>query len=900
MKKCDKLLIEHSDSINNRLELVTKENRPFVSQLVLESLRHFVEHVCLKIYCEDNNLDLDDSYDNIVEAISHIRVHGQYRFIADFHKKHLQKSVSHSIPSVDYSETLLLLYWTPLLQIKDYLYKRFGISVINNVSKYPLDLDDTFYNYYKNIWQTISSMEFLIGDETSFYYVYKKKPIWVEGHLMYELTLGPANDYASRFDRIVVFTTIDVFDNYAIEAELHYEKTQCFDTSVNICILTDYKVSIRTYELKNLGRVFGLSESIQRKQKEFSYLMQYIKNNRMSLLDITEQGDLDYSIFENEIKTIAKDETPILNILARARKIVINNLPGKNVVRYFLAHLKNSVILSQLSKNNNLKASLLHIRNGSLNFEETPFAANLVGTGNPLSYVFDCIDDSDSECQLLARRIQEKSDKTGQLYVDSSSVYKGNDLDSIIRKYNNLLPSFEQRRLIEPFSDSVFIKANEDNTASILRFILNRTKQGIDGYTNLADNWLSTNSTNVLGSEKAKIIRNMFNKTTVYALYGAAGTGKSKTTSFLLDIFARAKRICLAATYPAVENMRRKINDSSVTYMTIDSFLSKKYLDTNWDIVVIDECSVVSNESMIRLLNKISFKAMLLTGDIYQLPSIEFGNWFHILPYIIPESCHAELTEQFRTTDNDLKELWTKVRGFDESIYEYLKRKEMTRCLDDSVFKYEEGQIILCYNYDGLYGINSINRYLQEKNPKPPVYWKQYIFKVNDPVIFTDTYRFQGIIYNNLKGIIRSITKEQGKITFEVEINNALSSLDFNNSEIEYVSSPRTEWTIVRFSVYEQKEDEEPQQMHVIPFTISYAVSIHKSQGLEYDFVKVIIANNVEELITHNVFYTAVTRAKKKLVIYWTPETAVKVLREFKQRFDAKDGLIIKNRFFRN
>ena len=106
--------------------------------------------------------------------------------------------------------------------------------------------------------------------------------------------------------------------------------------------------------------------------------------------------------------------------------------------------------------------------------------------------------------------------------------------------------------------------------------------------------------------------------------------------------------------------------------------------------------------------------------------------------------------------------------------------------------------------------------------------------------------------------------------------------------------------TIVRFSVYEQKEDEEPQQMHVIPFTISYAVSIHKSQGLEYDFVKVIIANNVEELITHNVFYTAVTRAKKKLVIYWTPETAARVLREFKQRFDAKDGLIIKNRFFRN
>ena len=126
-----------------------------------------------------------------------------------------------------------------------------------------------------------------------------------------------------------------------------------------------------------------------------------------------------------------------------------------------------------------------------------------------------------------------------------------------------------------------------------------------------------------------------------------------------------------------------------------------------------------------------------------------------------------------------------------------------------------------------------------------------------------------------------------------------MTSIDFNNAEIEYVSSPRTEWTLVRFSVYEQKEDEEPQQMHAIPFTIAYAVSIHKSQGLEYDFVKVIIANNVEELITHNVFYTAITRAKKKLVIYWTPETAAIVLNEFKQRFDSKDGLIIRDKFFK-
>ena len=50
-----------------------------------------------------------------------------------------------------------------------------------------------------------------------------------------------------------------------------------------------------------------------------------------------------------------------------------------------------------------------------------------------------------------------------------------------------------------------------------------------------------------------------------------------------------------------------------------------------------------------------------------------------------------------------------------------------------------------------------------------------------------------------------------------------------------------------------------------IPFQIAYAVSIHKAQGLEYDSVKVIITEEVDEMITHNIFYTAITRSKKHL-----------------------------------
>ena len=70
----------------------------------------------------------------------------------------------------------------------------------------------------------------------------------------------------------------------------------------------------------------------------------------------------------------------------------------------------------------------------------------------------------------------------------------------------------------------------------------------------------------------------------------------------------------------------------------------------------------------------------------------------------------------------------------------------------------------------------------------------------------------------------------------------------------------------------------------IVPFQVAYAVSIHKAQGLEYNSVKIIITNEIEELITHNIFYTAITRAKEKLKIYWTPESEQHVLESLEKR----------------
>ena len=74
------------------------------------------------------------------------------------------------------------------------------------------------------------------------------------------------------------------------------------------------------------------------------------------------------------------------------------------------------------------------------------------------------------------------------------------------------------------------------------------------------------------------------------------------------------------------------------------------------------------------------------------------------------------------------------------------------------------------------------------------------------------------------------------------------------------------------------KDKDEQGYTTVVPFQIAYVVSIHKAQGLEYDSVKIVITDKVEELVTHSIFYTTITHARNKLKIYCTPEVDEKVL----------------------
>lgn len=102
----------------------------------------------------------------------------------------------------------------------------------------------------------------------------------------------------------------------------------------------------------------------------------------------------------------------------------------------------------------------------------------------------------------------------------------------------------------------------------------------------------------------------------------------------------------------------------------------------------------------------------------------------------------------------------------------------------------------------------------------------------------------------------------------------------------------------IQFKVNEfvDKEDDENEYGHIIPFNLAYAISIHKAQGLEYESVKIVITSNIEERINKNIFYTAITRAKKNLRVYWSSDTQTRVFDGFAKNSSNKDIAIIRQK----
>lgn len=521
--------------------------------------------------------------------------------------------------------------------------------------------------------------------------------------------------------------------------------------------------------------------------------------------------------------------------------------------------MKNTIIKQQCDSEKCPKLSNMFLSYGCLPFDRMPYCTSLI-QHNPRIYdLFDSIPTDGREHELFARYIKNNTEIHGNLFTPEEEIEGYGDLDDLIKKYNSALYHGRTERRLQTYKRHVYIRGYVEDSAEIIKKLQVLASSGVSQYEASVDSWLTREAYAIDDESKENALRRMFNDSHVALIYGSAGTGKSTLMGHISSLFADKKKLFLANTHPAVDNMRRKVTIEGSTYSTIARFLSKKNQDVDYDIVFIDECSTVSNSDMRQILEKASFKLLALVGDVFQIESIYFGNWFSIARKFMPESSVFELTHPYRTTSPELLTVWDRVRELDDAILEPLVKYGYVARFDESIFERndESDEIILCLNYDGLYGINNINRFLQDNNPNPRVAWGVNAYKIGDPILFNESSVFSPLIHNNSKGRVLGIRPESDQIWFEIELEDAIDEIDAMGYGFKLISESGAGKSVISFSVKKYRStdvDDDINDPRIIPFQVAYAVSIHKAQGLEYDSVKIVITNEVEERITHNVF----------------------------------------------
>ncbi len=567
---------------------------------------------------------------------------------------------------------------------------------------------------------------------------------------------------------------------------------------------------------------------------------------------------------------------------------------GKNTMRYVLGSLKEKTIydITEGAEENPLKNCAAKISKSTFSFEKNPILYNLPNSKSSdskiFSSVFRAVGLNKYNKMLPFVILKDRSESTGEIYIDKYIL--GEDSDSLINEYNKALNNYDiqSNKAIRDQENLVYIESYEKDTIDILRTLITYTDTGIAGQQQLNNKFIK--DYNLEGNcdlMKVAAIKNIFTNSRLLLIYGAAGTGKTMLIDYISTLMDGRNKLFMAKTHTAKQNLESRIKNPGANskFIGIDQF--KKSKDkTVYDVVFIDECSTIDNRTMKTVLSKISKESLIvLAGDIFQIESIEFGNWFYYAKDILRHDSMVELDSTWRTKDKELIKLWDEVRYKKDCVTEVLAMDgPFSENITKNILKENnDDTIVLCLNYDGRFGLNNINSYFQDANKNSDYYkWHEWKYKIGDRILFNESKRFP-CLYNNLKGKIIDIEKEEDKIIFSIEVERNLTYFDVKNLDfisVEYLD----ETTLVKFAVYEnnggstEEERDLSKQRSIVPFQIAYAVSIHKSQGLEYDNVKIVIPSNGASQITHGIFYTAITRARQNLKIYWSSETMKEVI----------------------
>jgi len=881
-----------------------------VADYVIQFLRTYLETIAARIYAYENPdkptpiRGKDKWYTQYIKALKETN---EYGYIWMFHHS-LQIVTSHYVPAEDGAVRFMEGHINLLYQLRNHMREMFGLNLMENLEDYPQERNEELNPYYRKIYNSLREIQVEESAEHTKdrYYIMRKKYRFVDGRGFFEYTLAYAQEEITKFDRFVVYSFSDIPDNYSIQCDFAHTSVDFNGIDIDIKCLVAWTVSIRPCELEKIAAIAGYEVTVRSYNTFYRAMMKFLSKKGMNLLDILLADENDYDIYSEQVQI--GQTSKFAEVFNKLRDIIINDKSGCNIIRYLISFLRNDVIRDQLADCPNNRLSYLYLKNEAIPFDEMPYASSLYKHNVTTSRLHRCLDIDDCEHQYLSAIVNSEAYDSNTLYVaiDEKSLdyylYEKDIFNKSLYKSEK-----QQLRRIESFFNYLYVKNYFELTKAIIGKLQQYTSEGVRDYLQTI-NGKKEVIERIDDNEKKKIVSNIFKHSRLGMIYGAAGTGKTKVAEHIAKIFDDKNILLLANTNAAKNNLQDRINNAFCDCYTVHDYIKNKNSNKIYDLVIVDECSTVCNEDILQLFEKCNSEAYLLLGDIHQIEAIKFGNWFNFARYFIEKNSVYELSIPYRAKNNNtLLDMWSYVRHYDENMFERLQANGYISTLDESIFEKTEDEIILCLGYDGLYGVNNINRYMQKVNPSNPVGWGNWVYKVGDKVLFNDNKRFGSVLYNNLKGTIVTIDRKDEEIVFQIQIDKKISDRDIFYTDLKLHDCACEGKSIVEFSVKKriEKDSDTDYSEQVVPFQIAYAVSIHKAQGLEYKSVKVVITEDVDEQISHNIFYTAITRTTDKLKIYLSKETQKKLATKFvesnvglkqAQIFAQHAGLKLKNK----
>lgn len=820
-----------------------------------------------------------NGYTNVSEKlaweVSQLRV--DTRYLCNFLRG--LKYINRRIPKEGQAERLTLKYYNYLWEIRRFMRENYNKSILENLEKFPLDLDTVDSEYYEKVAKQIENIDLTKRNvRVSRYYVHKITPFFVNGERYYEITLQLAGVYSTKYNRVTVYSKMTITTYYSIQIAYTETELELWGIRNNIKVLNDWKVAIDPTCLNKLSKMLMKHTKINRNYQEYVNLMEFLTETGMNLFELINMRKERFSQIYNRVfgTTNTHDFGDVL-IQIRREYSKSSCKVGKNTIGYAMLHMRDEILEDLLPNKFYPKriSEKLFVSSRCYPFEKNPMIANLVGTKTSKKdkeSIIELLDDSKVVSLVQPyMTIDNLISETGELLFKKSEIGS----DAVIENYNTSLDDWERDKgyfIIEK-EGLVTIASYYDTTINILKRLLQLTHNVSLDRQEENERFIKNCGIKFDDIDKKIALKHLFVNSNIMLIYGAAGTGKTTLINYISRMFGNARKLYLTKTHTALQNVIRSLdkNIDNCDFEIIDS-ITRSNSAVIHDIVFIDECSTIDNRTMELLLGKISNDALIvMSGDIYQIESIDFGNCFFYAKDIVKaKGASIELSSTWRTEKEELKGLWKAVREKSTIVTEMLSMEgPFSENLGENIFHLDEDEVVLCLNYDGKFGLNNMNQYFQNANTNSKAFsWEEWSYKIGDRIIFTNTRR-STLLYNNLKGTIINISYAKKSIIFEIEVKAFLTECQCEEETFDYVDTTE-KGTIIRLEVVAWDDDlsEEEKVKTVIPFQLAYAISIHKAQGLEYKSVKIVIPSSNAEKITHSIFYTAITRAKEKLKIF--------------------------------